>query len=56
MFLFLAKFQPQNVLNLFLLKYFNTVLREYKVEFDDGTSDYIEPSDIDNVEVMILDV
>ena len=36
--------------------YFNTVLREYKVEFDDGTSDYIEPSDIDNVEVMILDV
>ena len=36
--------------------YYIIVLREYKVEFDDGTSDYIEPSDIDNVEVMILDI
>ena len=34
--------------------YFNTALNEYKVEFSDGTSDYIESSDVDNVEVMIL--
>ena len=36
--------------------YFNTVLKEYKVEFEDGTSDYIEPSDIDNVEIILIDI
>ena len=35
--------------------YFNTSLNEYKVQFDDGSMDYIEPSDIDNVEIMIVD-
>ena len=34
--------------------YFNTALNEYKVAFSGGTSDYIESSDVDNVEVMIL--
>ena len=30
--------------------YFNTALNEYKVQFDDGTTDYI-----DNVEILIVD-
>ena len=34
--------------------YFTTALNEYEVEFSNGTSDYIESSDDDNVEVMIL--
>ena len=37
------------------ISYFSTSLNEYKVEFADGTSDYIEPADIDNVEVIIMD-
>ena len=36
--------------------YFNTALNEYKIEFEDGTSDYIAPSDIDNVEVVVLEI
>ena len=38
-----------------VFRIFNTSLNEYKVEFADGTSDYIEPTDIDNVEVIIMD-
>ena len=32
-----------------------TVLNEYKVKFHNGTSDFIAPSDIANVVVMLLD-
>ena len=32
-----------------------TVLNEYNVKFNNDTSDFIAPSDIDNVEVMLLD-
>ena len=34
--------------------YYNSKLEEYKVDFEDGTSDYVAESDIDNVEVQIV--
>ena len=37
------------------IKYFNTVLCEYKVDFSDGTSDYLAIQDIDGIEVILVE-
>ena len=34
--------------------YYNEQLDEYKVTFDDDTSDFIKPSDIDGIEVKLV--
>ena len=34
--------------------YYNVIHNEYKVEFNDMSSDYIRPEDIDGVEVILL--
>lgn len=36
--------------------HFNTFLHQYKIQFDDGSTDYIQPRDINNIEIMILTV
>ena len=36
------------------VKYYNHALGEYKVDFDDGSVDYISPDDIDGIEVIEL--
>ena len=36
------------------LHYFNTKLKEYMVKFEDGSEDYIEESDIDGLEIILL--
>ena len=37
------------------IEYFNTKLEEYNVSFEDGSSDYIKKSDIDGVEIILLE-
>ena len=32
--------------------YYNHALSEYKVDFEDGSVDYVSPEDIDGVEVI----
>ena len=34
--------------------YFNTTLKEYKVIYDDETSDFVAENDIDDVEVIVI--
>ena len=36
--------------------YYNTHLNEYKVTFEDGSCDYIKPTDVDGIEVKILEI
>ena len=36
------------------IKYYNTQLSALKVDFQDGTSDYIQLGDIDGIEVIFL--
>ena len=50
---FLPQFQPQYVLILFLLK-LRARIGYFNIEFDDGTSDYIEHSDTGNVEIILF--
>ena len=37
------------------IEYFNINLEEYKVSFEDGSSDYIKKSDIDGTEIILLE-
>ena len=37
------------------IMYFNTQLSEFKVDFLDGTSDYIQLEDIDGIEIILQD-
>ena len=34
--------------------YFNSVLREYRVSFTDGSEDYIQITDIDGVDLQLV--
>merc|ERR1712150_29419 len=36
------------------VKYFNTFLQEYLVEFRDGSTDYIKKEDIDGLQIMLV--
>ena len=36
------------------IEYYNVDLGKYHIAFEDGSEDYIAPSDIDNVEVMVI--
>ena len=36
------------------IKYFNTVLKEYKVAYPDKTSDYLTIDDFDGIQVILL--
>ena len=36
------------------VKYFNTFLKEYLVEFNDGSTDYIKKEDIDCLQIMLV--
>ena len=36
------------------IMYFNTALKEYKVVYPDGTSDYIRKDDFDGVQIILL--
>ena len=37
------------------IEYFNIKLEEYKVSFEDGSSDYIKKSDIDGTDIILLE-
>ena len=36
------------------ISYFNSVLKEYRVSFTDGSEDYIQITDIDGVELQLI--
>ena len=36
------------------IEYYNVDLGKYHIAFEDGSEDYIAPSEIDNVEVMVI--
>lgn len=37
------------------IEYFNTQLEEYKVSFDDGSTDFLKKEDIDGVEIILIE-
>ena len=37
------------------IEYFNTQLEEYKVSFDDESTDFLKKEDIDGVEIILIE-
>ena len=37
------------------ITWYNKTFNEYRVEFDDGTEDYVNLDDVDGVEIILLD-
>ena len=35
------------------ITWFNTVLGRYRVEYEDGSDDYVEDGDIDNINIIL---